>query len=67
MKKLQVKYEHFDPILVGWKDGGGPRLIDVYTEDTVLFKDICAKAEKRFLIMSIVIILSKSYMTVLLQ
>ena len=34
MKKLQVKYERFDPIsktykLVRQKDGGGPRFIDV--------------------------------------
>ena len=53
MKKLQVKYERFGPIsktckLVWKKDGGGPRFIDVYAEDTILFKDIRAKVEKRF-------------------
>ena len=53
MKKLQVKYERFDPIsktykLVRQKDGGGPRFIDVYAEDTILFKDIRAKVEKLF-------------------
>ena len=50
MKKLQVKYERFDLIsktykLVRQKDEGGPRFIDLYTEGTVLFKDICAKIE----------------------
>ena len=53
MKKLQVKYERFDSIsktykLVWQKDGGGPRFIDVYAEETILFKVICAKIEKRF-------------------
>ena len=53
MKKLQVKCERFDPIsktykLVRQKDGGGPRFIDVYTEDTILFKDIRAKVERLF-------------------
>ena len=53
MKRLQVKYERFDPIsktykLVRQKDGGGPRFIDVYAEDTILFKDIRAKIEKLF-------------------
>ena len=56
MKKLQVKYERFDPIsktskLVRQKDGGGPGFIDVYTEDTILFEDIRTKVEQRFLIM----------------
>ena len=42
MKRLQAKYERFDPIsktykLVRQKDGGGPRFIDVYAEDTILF------------------------------
>ena len=72
MKKLQVKYELFNPIsktskLVRQKDGGGPRFIDVYTEDTILFEDIRAKVERFFLIMRIVIILLKSYINVLLQ
>ena len=71
MKKLQVKYERFDPIsktskLVRQKDGGGPGFIDVYTEDTILFEDIRTKVEKLFLIMIIVIILPKSYMNMLL-
>ena len=53
MKKFQVKYERFDPIsktykLVRQKDGGGPGFIDVYTEDTILFKHIRAKGERRF-------------------
>ena len=53
IKKLQVKYERFDPIsktykLDRQKDGGGPRFIDVYTDDTILFKDIRAKVEKLF-------------------
>ena len=53
MKKLQVKYERFDPMLktyklVWQKDGGIPRFIDVYTEDRILFKDIRAKVEKLF-------------------
>ena len=30
------------------KDGGGPRFIDLYTEDTILFKCIRAKVEKPF-------------------
>ena len=38
MKKLQVKYERFDPMfktyrLCRQKDGGGPRFLDAYTED----------------------------------
>ena len=50
MKKLPVKYERFDLIsktykLVRQKDGGGPRFIDLYTEDTILFKNILAKVE----------------------
>ena len=54
MKKLQVKYERFDPVsntykLVRQKDGGGPRFTDVFTEATILFKDIRAKVEKLFL------------------
>ena len=53
MKKLQVKFERFDPIsktykLVRQKDGAGPKFLVVYTEDTILFKDIRANAEKRF-------------------
>ena len=63
MKKLQVKYEYFDPIFKTYKffrqkDGGGQRFIDAYTEDTILFKNIRAKVEE---------LLSKSYMSVLLQ
>ena len=27
------------------EDGEGPRFIDLYTEDTILFKNICAKEE----------------------
>ena len=43
MKKLQVKYERFDPIFKTYKlgrqkDGGGPRFIDVYTEGTIYLK-----------------------------
>ena len=50
MKKLQVKYEHFDLIsktykLVRQKEGRASRFIDFYTEDTILFKDIRSKAE----------------------
>ena len=53
MKKLLVKYGRFDPIsktykLVPQKDGGRPRFIDLYTEDTILFNDIRAKVEKLF-------------------
>ena len=53
MKKLQVKYERFDPIsktykLVRQKDRRGPRFIIVYAEDRILFKDIHAKVEKLF-------------------
>ena len=53
MKKLQVKYERFDPLsktykLVRQKDGGGPRFTDVYAEYTILFKDTRAKVEKLF-------------------
>ena len=45
IKKLQVKYERFDPILeqyktVGLKDGGGIRYIDVETSTVVDFKEI---------------------------
>ena len=58
MKKLQVKYERFDPIsktykLVRQRDGGGPRFIDVYTEDTILLYDFRAKVQNFFLIMRI--------------
>ena len=50
MKKLQVKYEHFDLIsktykLVRQKEGRASRFIDFYTEDTILFKDIRSKVE----------------------
>ena len=50
MKNLQVKYERFDLIfktykLVRRKDGGGPKFIDLYTENTILFKNIRAKVE----------------------
>ena len=53
MKKLQVKYERFDPIsktlkLVRQKDREGPRSFNLYTEDTTLFKYIPTKVEKRF-------------------
>ena len=52
MKNLQVKYEHFEPIsktnkLVWQKDGGRLRFSTVYTEDTILFKDIRVKVEKK--------------------
>ena len=52
MKNLQVKYERFEPIsttnkLVWQKDGGRLRFSIVYTEDTILFKDIRAKVEKK--------------------
>ena len=73
MKKLQVKYEWFNTIsktynLVWQKDKGVPRFIYVCTaEDTISFKEIHAKTEKPFLIMTIAIILSKSYIKVLLQ
>ena len=45
IKKLQVKYERFDPILeqyktVRLKDGGGIRYIDVQTSTVVTFKEI---------------------------
>ena len=51
MRKLRVKYERFDPIsktykLVREKDGGDPRFIDLYTEDTILFKCIRVKVKK---------------------
>ena len=50
-KKLQFKYERFDPIsklfkLLRQKDGGGPRFIDVLFEETILFKEIFSKVEK---------------------
>ena len=50
MKKLQVKYECFDLIsktykLVRQKDEAGPRFMDLWTEDTILFKDNRAKVE----------------------
>ena len=50
MNKLQVKYERFELIsktykLIWQKDGGDPKFIDVYSEDTTLFKDICVKVE----------------------
>ena len=53
IKKLQVKYERFDYIsktykLVRQKEGGGPRFTDVYTEDTILFKNIRAKVVRHF-------------------
>ena len=53
MKKLRVKYDRFDLIfrtykLVRQKDGVVSRFIDLYTEDTILFKDIRAKVEKLF-------------------
>ena len=54
MKKLQVKYELFDPIskaynLVRQKGIGDPRFInDCTAEDTILFKGIHAKAEHLF-------------------
>ena len=65
-KKLQVKYERFDPMLktyklVREKDGGIPRFIDVYTEDKILFKDNRAKAEKLFLIVCMYV--CKIYLT----
>ena len=46
-----MKYERFDLISKTYKllrqiDGGSLRFIDLYTEDTILFKDICAKVEK---------------------
>ena len=44
MKKLQVKYERFDLI----SKTGGLRFIDLYTKDTILFKDIHTKVEKLF-------------------
>ena len=52
MKNLQVKYERFEPIsttnkLVWQKDGGPLRFSIVYTEGTILFKDIRAKVEKK--------------------
>ena len=52
MKNLQVKYERFEPIsttnkLVWQKDGGCLRFSIVYTEGTILFKDIRAKVEKK--------------------
>ena len=52
MNKLQVKYERFDVIsktykLVWQKDGGDTKFIDVYSEGTTLFKDICAKVENQ--------------------
>ena len=45
IKKLQVKYERFDPILeqyktVRLKDGGGIRYIDVKISPVVTFKEI---------------------------
>ena len=53
MKKLQMNYKRFDPISKTYKlnrrkDAGGPRFIDVYTADTILFKDIHAKVERCF-------------------
>ena len=54
MKKLQVKYERFDPIskaynLVRQKGIGDPRFINACTaEDTILFKGIYVKAEHLF-------------------
>ena len=44
MKKLQVTYIKTYK-LVRQKDGGGSRFIDLYTEDTILFKNIRAKVE----------------------
>ena len=72
MKKLQVKYERFELMsktykLVRQKDGEASRFIDFYTANTILFTDNCRKVEKPFLLMKIVIILSKCYMNVLLQ
>ena len=45
IKKLQVKYERFDPILeqyktVRLKDGGGIRYTDFETSTVVTFKEI---------------------------
>ena len=63
MKKLQAKYECFNTIsktcnLVWQKDKGVPRFIYVCTaEGTISFKEIHAKTEKPFLIMTIPIIL----------
>ena len=53
MNKLQVKYVRFDLMsktykLVQQEDGEASRIIDFYTENTILFKDICTKVEKRF-------------------
>lgn len=51
MKKLQVKYEPFDPISRTWKlveqkEGGDLKSIHACTEDTILSKDIHAKLVK---------------------
>ena len=72
MNKLQVKYVRFDLMsktykLVRQKDGEASRFIDFYTENAILFTDNCTKVEKPFLLMKIVIILSRCYMNVLLQ
>ena len=53
MNKLQVKYVRFDLIsktykLVQQEDGEASRFVDFYTENTILFKDICTKVEKLF-------------------
>ena len=53
MNKLQVKYVRLDLMsktykLVQQEDGEASRIIDFYTENTILFKDICTKVEKRF-------------------
>ena len=53
MTKLQVKYVRLDLMsktykLVQQEDGEASRFIDFYTENTILFKDICTKVEKLF-------------------
>ena len=72
MNKLQVKYVRFDLMsktykLVQQEDGEALRIIDFYTENTILFKDICTKVEKRFFVLKIVIIFWKCYMNALPQ
>ena len=49
MKKLQIKYEHFDPVqgvykVVKQSDGCGPRFMDVNNAEPVLFKEIRERA-----------------------
>ena len=53
MNKLQVKYVRLDLMsktykLVQQEDGEASRFIDFYTENTILFKDICTNVEKLF-------------------